>query len=104
MMTLSWTNPEFTTEGLTRMRLMCYYDDEINDPCNIGFYGEVEDYSAILVKSNDMYCDPYFGRGNTDGDYISAFQLNEVNLTDIGAEITSFYNDFTSSVAEATQG
>lgn len=100
----NWNNPSYSNEGNTRMRVMCHFTDNMSDPCDASDYGEVEDYPVVLVKSNDTYCDPYFNNGNADGDYINAFSLNEVNLTAIGAGGVSFYNDYTSSIAQVLAG
>ena len=100
----NWNNPSYTNQGNSRMRVMCHYTNNMSDPCDASNFGEVEDYPAVLVKSNDMYCDPYFNNGNADGDYINGFSLNEVTLTAIGAEGVTFYKDYTSSVAQVLQG
>lgn len=101
---MAWTNPAYTNQGPTRMRAMCHFTDGISDPCDLDSYGEVEDYPVVLVKSNDIYCDPYFNTGNSDGDYINSFSLNEVVLPAIGVQGNTFYKDYTWQTAQVLVG
>lgn len=101
---ISWVNPEYTNQGFSRMRAMCHYTDNVSDPCDLDNYGEVEDFGVVLVKSNDIYCDPYFSSGNADGDFINNFSLNEVSLMGIGEYANTFYKDYTWQTAQVLPG
>lgn len=69
--------PTDAPTGYTRMRVMCVHNEDPTDACGIYFYGETEDYTIVIDDGSP--CIPVFAYQGSDGDYVSAVQLADLN-------------------------
>lgn len=88
------TIPDDVEEGATLLRVQSTYDEENADPCGEYFFGEVEDYTLILTKTPELYCEAEYNYGNTDGDYISSVTLGDISMISLGMN-QPYYHDYT---------
>lgn len=74
---VSFTIPANAQPGYTRMRVMCANEQTLTDACGTYSYGETEDYTIVIDDGSP--CIPIFGYQGSDGDYVSAVQLADLN-------------------------
>ncbi|WKZ65281.1 MAG: GEVED domain-containing protein [Flavobacteriales bacterium] len=65
--------------GYVRLRVRCAYGEIPPDPCIQYLYGETEDYAIRIAGPLD--CIPLVPYGMSDGDYISAITIGDLDLT-----------------------
>lgn len=79
VMTLDLFIPGDARPGYARLRVRCAYGAVVPDPCASYTYGETEDYAIRIAGPLD--CIPLIPYGTSDGDYISAVSIGDLNLT-----------------------
>lgn len=94
-LTSTITIPESAQDGATILRFQCVYNEFDAALCESHDYGETHDYTVIFTGVPSDYCAAVFTSGNTDGDYINAVSLGDINLTDIGETMQAYYHDYT---------
>ncbi|MBK8498058.1 MAG: hypothetical protein IPL52_04395 [Flavobacteriales bacterium] len=74
---MSFFIPADARRGYTGLRVMCAAGIDPPEPCSTFFSGEAEDYT--LVIDDGAPCIPVFAYQGSDGDYVSAVQLADLN-------------------------
>lgn len=94
VITGSFTVPLTATSGVLRLRIACSFASTIFDPCNLGTFGEAEDYSLDVGSENDAGVASLVSPlGN---DLCSGIHQVKVNCRNFGTnDITSFNVNWT---------
>ena len=71
--------PADAATGYTRMRVMCTYGVDPSNACGIFTNGETEDYT--LVIDDGTPCIPLYRGQGSEGDFVSAVELNDLSWT-----------------------
>ncbi|MBK8340917.1 MAG: hypothetical protein IPK99_13375 [Flavobacteriales bacterium] len=95
--TIDVTIPANAPTGYTSMRMMCTTFGEPTEACGTFNAGETEDYT--LVIDDGAPCIPVFGYQGSEGDYVSAVQLEDLNWTVATTPPLWGYDDATASGA-----
>lgn len=79
VLTMDLFVPGDARPGYVRLRVRCAYGEIPPDPCIQYLYGETEDYAIRIASPLD--CIPLIPYGTSDGDYISAITIGDLDLT-----------------------
>ncbi len=74
---VSFFIPADARRGYTGLRVMCAAGIDPPEPCSTFFSGEAEDYTLVIDDGSP--CIPVFGYQGSDGDYVSAVQLADLD-------------------------
>ena len=107
---ITFTVPAGAMLGDTRMRVRGVYhntgEPSPTDPCYGYDYGETEDYGITITSGGGGggYCIPTSEFGPSDGDFINAVNLGDINNQNSGSATGSTYNDYTAMSTTLIRG